>query len=151
MSRPRSAYDLAAIPGASRCLHWLAHRIPMPIREVNQQKQAEMKGFLGWLEEYSGARVEDMTNKTKLRVYYELEFSELLAILKKNRRKLGADPTSRQFMGDSAPGVRRLDGLPAAPSGADQEDRSADSTGSTALLTTISPWWTRPRSEGRGT
>jgi hypothetical protein len=41
----------------------------MPIHGVNKQKQAEIEGFLGWLEEYSGARVEDLTNKTKRWAY----------------------------------------------------------------------------------
>jgi len=47
-----------------------------------------------------GAKVNDLTNKTKVRAYYELDVSELLAILKKNKRKLGADPTSWRFMDD---------------------------------------------------
>jgi hypothetical protein len=32
--------------------------------EMNKQKQAEIKGFLGWLESYVGAKVEDLTPKT---------------------------------------------------------------------------------------
>ncbi len=84
----------------SDVVHDLLAYLAEEMMEMNKQKQAEMKGFLDWLEEYSGARVEDLTNKTKLRAYYELDFSELLTILKKNKRKLGADPTSRLFMGD---------------------------------------------------
>ena len=37
-----------------------------------------------------------------------------MPIREMNKRKLGADPTSRRFMGDSAPRVRRLDGHSAA-------------------------------------
>ncbi|MFZ2470657.1 MAG: hypothetical protein WAW52_01820 [Methanothrix sp.] len=33
--------------------------------EMNKQKQQEIKGFLGWLESYLGAKVEDLTPKTK--------------------------------------------------------------------------------------
>ena len=32
--------------------------------EMNKQKQKEIKGFLGWLESYLGAKVEDLTPKT---------------------------------------------------------------------------------------
>ena len=35
--------------------------------EMNKQKQTEIKGFLGWLESYLGAKVEDLTPKTKAR------------------------------------------------------------------------------------
>ena len=34
--------------------------------EMNKQKQQEIKGFLGWLESYVGAKVEDLTPKTKI-------------------------------------------------------------------------------------
>jgi hypothetical protein len=34
--------------------------------EMNKQKQQEIKGFLGWLEGYIGAKVEDLTPKTKI-------------------------------------------------------------------------------------
>jgi len=84
----------------SDVVHDLLVYLAEEMMEMNKRKQKEMKGFLDWLEEYSGARVEDLTNKTKLRAYHELDFSELLTILKKNKRKLGANPTSRRFMGD---------------------------------------------------
>jgi len=35
--------------------------------EMNKQKQKEIKGFLGWLEGYIGAKVEDLTPKTLAR------------------------------------------------------------------------------------
>ena len=34
--------------------------------EMNKEKQQEIKGFLGWLESFVGAKVEDLTPKTKL-------------------------------------------------------------------------------------
>ena len=56
--------------------------------EMNRAKQAEIKGFLGWLEGYLGTKVEDLTPKTHLQSYYNSEFDAFLAILKKNRKKL---------------------------------------------------------------
>jgi len=38
--------------------------------EMNKQKQQEIKGFLGWLEGFIGAQVENLTPKTKLQSYY---------------------------------------------------------------------------------
>jgi len=35
--------------------------------EMNKEKQKEIKGFLGWLEGYVGAKVEDLTPKTLAR------------------------------------------------------------------------------------
>jgi hypothetical protein len=64
--------------------------------EMNKQKQAEIKGFLGWLEGEVGAKVEDLTPKTKVQEYYKQQFDELLAILKKNKRKIAIDPSRRE-------------------------------------------------------
>ena len=64
--------------------------------EMNKQKQTEVKGFLGWLESYLGAKVEDLTPKTKLQSYYEHDYESFLAVLKKNRKKLAVDPARRE-------------------------------------------------------
>ena len=64
--------------------------------EMTRAKQAEIKGFLSWLEGEVGAKVEDLTPKTKIQEYYELQFDELLAILKKNKRKIAIDPALRK-------------------------------------------------------
>jgi len=64
--------------------------------EMNKQKQQEIRGFLGWLEGYVGAKVEDLTPKTKLQGYYEHDYESFLATLKKNRKKLAVDPARRE-------------------------------------------------------
>jgi hypothetical protein len=64
--------------------------------EMNRQKQQEIKGFLGWLEGYVGAKVEDLTPKTKLQSYYEHDYDGFLAVLKKNKKKLTVDPARRE-------------------------------------------------------
>ena len=64
--------------------------------EMNKQKQQEIRGFLGWLEGFIGARVDDLTPKTKLQSYYEHDYDGFLAVLKKNRRKLTIDPARRE-------------------------------------------------------
>jgi len=64
--------------------------------EMNKQKQQEIRGFLGWLEGFVGAKVEDLTPKTKLQGYYEHDYESFLAVLKKNRRKLAVDPARRE-------------------------------------------------------
>jgi hypothetical protein len=64
--------------------------------EMNKQKQQEIKGFLSWLEGYIGAKVDDLTPKTKLQSYYEHDYEDFLAVLKKNRKKLAIDPASRK-------------------------------------------------------
>jgi len=88
--------------------------------EMNMQKQQEIKGFLGWLESYLGAKVENLTPKTKLQSYYEHDYEGFLAVLKKNSKKL--DNRSRP-PGALTPGrVRGLNGQTAALEGADQED-----------------------------
>ena len=65
--------------------------------ELNIEKQAEIKRFLSWLEGLLKIRVNDLTNKTRLKTYMgdhqkseaELSYSELEDILYKNKGKLG--------------------------------------------------------------
>ena len=64
--------------------------------EMNKQKQQEIKGFLGWLEGFVGAKVEDLTPKTKLQSYYEHDYESFLAVLKKNKKLLAVDPARRE-------------------------------------------------------
>ena len=64
--------------------------------EMNIQKQQEIKGFLGWLEGFVGAKVEDLTPKTKLQSYYEHDYDGFLAVLKKNKKLLAVDPARRE-------------------------------------------------------
>ncbi len=68
--------------------------------EMNKQEKEETKGFLLWLEGRIGTEVEAPISNTKIRAYYEIEFKEFLAVLKKNKRKLGADPVRRVFQDD---------------------------------------------------
>ena len=64
--------------------------------EMNKQKQQEIKGFLGWQEGFMGAKVEDLTPKTKLQSYYEHDYESFLAVLKKNKKLLAVDPARRE-------------------------------------------------------
>jgi len=61
---------------------------------MNKEKNAEIKSFLGFLEGEIGAAVDDMTNKTAVREYYNHEFQKLIDIMVKNKKKLrdGYDP-----------------------------------------------------------
>ena len=52
------------------------------------ERMQEIKGFLGWLESYVGAKVENLTPKTKLHKYYEHDYEGFLAVLKRNSKKL---------------------------------------------------------------
>ena len=56
--------------------------------EMHQQKQAEVKGFLDWLADYTGLPVDDWALKTNLRHYYEHDWAEMQRILQRNQRKL---------------------------------------------------------------
>jgi len=73
----------------------LAH-LAEKMLEMNKQKQQEIRGFLGWMEGYVGAKVEDLTPNTKLQGYYEHDYESFLVVLKKNRKKLAIDPVRRE-------------------------------------------------------
>ena len=80
----------------SDVVHDLLAFLAEQMLEMNRAKQSEIKGFLGWLEGEVGAKVEELTPKTKVQEYYKLQFDELLAILKKNKRKIAIDPARRE-------------------------------------------------------
>ncbi|HEC95497.1 MAG TPA: hypothetical protein ENI50_00550, partial [Euryarchaeota archaeon] len=65
--------------------------------EMNKEKNAEIKGFLKWLEIEVGAKIDDMRNKTVIKKYYNRDFETLIGILKKNKSKLQIDPSRRNF------------------------------------------------------
>jgi hypothetical protein len=44
-----------------------------------------------------GAKVEDLTPKTKIQSYYEHDYDDLLAVLKKNKKLLAIDPARREL------------------------------------------------------
>ena len=64
--------------------------------EMNKEKQQEIKGSLGWLEGEVGARVDDLSPKTKLQSYYDYDYGEFHAVLKKNKKRLSINPSSRE-------------------------------------------------------
>jgi hypothetical protein len=68
--------------------------------DMNKEKQAEMAAFITWLERHIGTRVNELSNKAKLRSFDEHDFSDLLRVLKSNQGRLlgsGIDVSSRKF------------------------------------------------------
>ena len=53
----------------SDAVHDLLAFLAERMLEMNKQKQQEIRGFLVWLEGFMGAKVEDLTPKTKLQSY----------------------------------------------------------------------------------
>ena len=89
----------------SDVVHDLLAHLAEQMIEMNKQKQAEVKGFLSWLEREIGVPIDNLTRRTDLRNYLgdyqkgksHLTLDELLDILRQNRRQLGVDPTARAF------------------------------------------------------
>lgn len=88
---------LAQKPEQADVVHDLLAFLAEQMIDMNKQKHAEVKGFLMWLEREIKTKIEDLTNKTKVKEYHEGSFEELLEILKANRKKLGIDPGRREF------------------------------------------------------
>jgi hypothetical protein len=59
--------------------------------EMNKDKNGEIKGFL---------ECETLTNRTKLKQYHDLDFGELLDILKKNKKKIPVNISNRELQGN---------------------------------------------------
>lgn len=111
---------LAAQPEESDVVHDLLAHLAERMIELNKQKQAEMKRFLGWMEKTltpnpsptgrgaggEGSLLDNLTGKSKVKNYLgdyqkgegELPFEELEEILFKNRNKLGVSLSDSRLM-----------------------------------------------------
>lgn len=96
---------LSASPEQSDVIHDLLAELAQRMIAMNQEKQAEVKGFLTWLERQIGAKMDDLSGKSQLRHYLgdyqkgekHLTFEELLSILRKNQKKLAVNLSARNF------------------------------------------------------
>jgi hypothetical protein len=86
------------VPEESDVVHDLLAYLAERMIEMNKEKNAEIKGFLRWFEGEIGAPVEELTNKTAIKEYYEAGFDAIAGVLAKNKKKLkdGYDPTRRE-------------------------------------------------------
>ena len=86
-------------------VHDLLAHLAQQMIEMNQEKQAEVKGFLAWLAREVGAPLDGLTGKSRLQNYLgdyqkgeaHLALDELLDVLRRNRRHLRVDPSARAF------------------------------------------------------
>ncbi len=105
---------LSAQPEQSDVVHDLLAHLAGQMIEMNKEKQAEVKGFLAWLEREIGAPIDNLTRKTHLRNYlgdYQKGESHralegVLDILRRNRRRLKVDPYRTGLPGATGGGVR---------------------------------------------
>jgi len=96
---------LTAEPEQAEVVHDLLAYLAERMIGMNREKQAEMRGFLAWLEREIGAPVEGLTHRTHLQNYLgdyqkgepHLTLDELLEILRQNRRRLQVDLSARAF------------------------------------------------------
>jgi uncharacterized protein YaaN involved in tellurite resistance len=80
----------------SDVVHDLLAFLAEKMLEMNKQKQQEIKGFLGWLESEVGTKIDDLSPKTKIQRYYDSDFDDFYAVLKKNKNRLSINPSSRE-------------------------------------------------------
>jgi hypothetical protein len=79
---------LSAKPEESDVVHDLLAHLAERMIAMNKEKNAEIKGFLRWLEGEIGAPVEELANKTALKEYYVHDFEAFAGALVKNKKKL---------------------------------------------------------------
>jgi hypothetical protein len=89
----------------SDVVHDLLAHLAEQMVALNQEKQAEVKGFLAWLEREIGVPIGSLNNRTTLQKYLgdyqkgeaHLPLEGPLDILRQNRARLKTDPTARAF------------------------------------------------------
>jgi len=87
--------QLAHTPERADVVHDLLAHLAERMIAMNKEKQAEIKGFLMWLERYIGAEIGSLGGKTKIKEYHDGDFQSLLNTLCQNRRKLAINPETR--------------------------------------------------------
>ena len=90
-------HHLTADPERSDVVHDLLAFLAEQMIKMNKTKGEEIHGFLRWLEQEIGKKIDTLKNKTKIQSYFDLSFEELLEILKQNRRSIAIDPSDRSF------------------------------------------------------
>ena len=90
-------HHLTADPERADLVHDLLAFLAEQMLEMNKTKGKEIRGFLHWLEREIGVEIDTLKNKTAIQSYFGLSLDGLLDILKKNRRSIAADPSSRSF------------------------------------------------------
>ena len=88
---------LTADPERSDIVHDLLAFLAEGMVEMNKTKGEEIRGFLRWLKRGIETEIDTLKNKTKIQGYFDLSLEELLEILKKNRRSISIDLSSRDF------------------------------------------------------
>ncbi|WP_217358207.1 Eco57I restriction-modification methylase domain-containing protein [Anabaena sp. UHCC 0187] len=94
-------------PSEADVIHDFLAYLAEQMIELNKQKQTEIKGFLTWLERLIGTEIDNLTNKSKIQNYLgdyykqkqgdnHLTLDELIDILKKNKKKIKIDLTTRK-------------------------------------------------------
>jgi hypothetical protein len=83
--------------------------------EMHKEKQAEAKGFLDWLADYTDLPIEDWKLKSRVLAYWEHPWSEMQRALSQNRGKMRRDVEGREAQGkikrefeDSMPKLKPL-------------------------------------------
>ncbi|MEY3867454.1 MAG: hypothetical protein RLZZ338_1345, partial [Cyanobacteriota bacterium] len=97
-------HHLSQQPEEADVIHDFLAYLAEQMMTLNQQKQAEIKSFLQWLERFIGCSIDSLTNKSKIQNYLgdynkeepHLSFDELIEVLKKNQKKLKIDPLARK-------------------------------------------------------
>ena len=88
---------LAASPERADVVHDLLAFLAAQMVKMNKTKGGEIRGFLHWLEGEIGVEIGALQNKSAIQGYSDLTLNQLLDILKKNRRFIAVDPSSRNF------------------------------------------------------
>ena len=90
-------HHLVAKPERSDVIHDLLAFLAEEMVGMNKKRGEEIRDFHRWLEREVGVEIDALQNKTAIRGYFELPFDRLLDVLKKNRRCITVDLSSRNF------------------------------------------------------
>ena len=90
-------HHLAANPERSDIVHDLLAFLAEQMLEMNKAKGEEIRDFHRWLEREIGVGIEALQNKTAIQSYFNLSLDGLLGILRRNRRSIDIDLSSRNF------------------------------------------------------
>lgn len=85
-------HQLKQISEHADIIHDLVAFLAKEMITMSKIKQEEITGFLRWLEEHIGEKVDNLNNKTKIKAYHNFDdIDKFLKLLHQNRNKFGVN------------------------------------------------------------
>jgi len=86
---------ISASPEETDVVHDLLAFLAGQMNEMNKSNRKEISGFISWLEQELGVKIDTLSQKGVIEEFYLWEAEAVISVLKKNKKKIALDPSRR--------------------------------------------------------